>query len=289
MSTRLLSASPYLALTFLLATAACGDSDSDSEGGSGGAGGEGTTTVATTATKTSASVTSGTTQASTTSGMVDCSNPTEITVGKFTDLQSDGMFAAYGAVPAPDQGAADADRIQLELYGPPDFDGDLTGMFDLAAPGDDNYATCSRCVRLIVDAEGQAAGKIFFQLSGTMDIDPASTQLSGTIDATLTDVTLVEVEIDPDTFESTPVSGGECLHLATGTIDVVAPVVPATWTCDAEFYADGQCDCGCGAFDDLDCTDMTVGSCDFCDDMGSCSATACPGTIDPANNAVCTP
>lgn len=294
MSTRLYSARSFLALTFLVggvsALIACGDSDSDSEGGSGGAGGEGTTTVATTTTKaTTTTVTATTTtQTSTTSGMVDCSNPTEITADMWAHLQSDGTFGAYGAVPSPDGGAADPDRLQIEFYGPPDFDGDQTGMFDLAAAGDDNYATCSRCVRLIEDA-GSGAGRIFFQLSGTMDVDPASTQLEGTLTATLTDVLLVEVTIEEGTFVSTPVAGGECLHLATADIAVVPPMPPAGWTCDAEFYADGFCDCGCGAFDDLDCADMTIDSCEYCDATGSCSTEECPGTIDPANTIGCTP
>ncbi len=63
--------------------------------------------------------------------------------------------------------------------------------------------------------------------------------------------------------------------------------VPPEWTCSASYYdaLDG-CDCGCGATDP-DCADGTVGSCDYCDDAGSCSTTACPGTIDPANNALC--
>ena len=38
---------------------------------------------------------------------------------------------------------------------------------------------------------------------------------------------------------------------------------------------------------EVDCADATVGSCQYCADEGSCSTTDCPGTINPANNAVC--
>jgi hypothetical protein len=65
------------------------------------------------------------------------------------------------------------------------------------------------------------------------------------------------------------------------------PSVPAAWTCDDAYFFDGPCDCGCGV-QDPDCENNLVASCDYCDDMGSCSATACPGTINPTNNAACT-
>jgi hypothetical protein len=79
-----------------------------------------------------------------------------------------------------------------------------------------------------------------------------------------------------------------------GTIDpndnstCTVVVVPPTWTCDPTYYGDSLCDCGCGATD-VDCADMTVASCEYCDDTGSCSTDACPGTIDPNNNSTCTP
>lgn len=63
--------------------------------------------------------------------------------------------------------------------------------------------------------------------------------------------------------------------------------VPPEWACDSSYYAanDG-CDCGCGA-SDPDCADQSVGSCDYCAEAGSCSATECPGTINPADNSTC--
>ncbi len=63
---------------------------------------------------------------------------------------------------------------------------------------------------------------------------------------------------------------------------------PPAWTCDSFFWADGLCDCGCGALDVADCADSTVGSCDYCDDPGSCDPLGgCPGDIDPLDNSIC--
>jgi len=71
--------------------------------------------------------------------------------------------------------------------------------------------------------------------------------------------------------------------------------LPDAWKCPAEYYdedkagpTDKVCDCGCGVADP-DCADAKLATCNFCDDMGSCSKNACDmmPTIDPANNAVC--
>jgi len=63
-------------------------------------------------------------------------------------------------------------------------------------------------------------------------------------------------------------------------------VPPAGWTCSSFYYADGECDCGCGVVD-VDCKDDTADSCKFCAAFGACSGGECPGPIDPKNNAVC--
>ncbi|HTQ05676.1 MAG TPA: hypothetical protein VMI54_17560 [Polyangiaceae bacterium] len=63
--------------------------------------------------------------------------------------------------------------------------------------------------------------------------------------------------------------------------------VPSAWTCDPAFYDDGFCDCGCGALD-LDCPADDATDCEQCSDDGSCSTTACPGTIAPTDTAHCT-
>lgn len=248
-----------------------------STGGSGGAGGDPSTG--------GAGGTGGT------GGTGGGSNCIEITLGAFTE-DGDGDFAVYLSASTPSQGdAAVADRFGLELYSSaidPAFNGEDTGTFDLAAGADANYSTCSRCIRVVVDATAPTPGKVFFQSGGSIDIASATSPVEGNIDATLTDVTLVEVTIDPTTYVSTPVVGGECLHITMADFAVAPPMLPANWSCDPDYFNDGLCDCGCAAAD-VDCADALVGSCDYCDDVGSCSEdAACPGSIDPTNNAICT-
>ena len=62
---------------------------------------------------------------------------------------------------------------------------------------------------------------------------------------------------------------------------------PAGWLCAEYYYQDyHSCDCGCGIVDP-DCATPSSESCDWCNDMGSCSIQTCPGTIAPNDNANC--
>lgn len=211
---------------------------------------------------------------------------TQITLA---DLALDGIDANggyYGAEVSPNLGGPDADVFVALFYGPGagSFDGGLTGSFDLTMNGDDNFATCSRCL-LVGDGD-----RSYFQSQGTLVIESDSQQLTGYLNASVTGLRLVEVTIDPDTAASTPVPNGACLEIASADLDVgVAP--PAGWTCPAGYYGDGDCDCGCGATD-VDCAgDLTAAACQWCitSAAGGCSASAtCPSNIDPTNNAVCT-
>ena len=236
----------------------------------------------------STSSTSSSSNASTGTGSrADC---TETTLEAFKNyLLGDNSYAIYTSIASPNLGDPSSyDKLFFELYGSSvaaGLDGELKGTFDLSAGSDTNYATCSRCLFLIDDFSGM--NTYFFQQSGTMVIDATSDQLNGTIHGTLTDVTLVEVTIDSMGF-TTPVPGGACRHVATAAVTVVPAVAPAAWVCNPLDYGDGVCQCGCGAVD-IDCDDATLASCEHCDEIDSCSVDACPGTINPANNAVCTP
>lgn len=92
--------------------------------------------------------------------------------------------------------------------------------------------------------------------------------------------------------ESFPVegcSGGKKMHVDPSDNARCIVSVPAEWTCDRSYYDDGLCDCGCGALD-LDCAAKNdVSACDTCNDSGSCSPSACPGTIAPDDVARCAP
>lgn len=59
---------------------------------------------------------------------------------------------------------------------------------------------------------------------------------------------------------------------------------PEGWTCSTFQYADGYCDCGCGALD-IDCSDASIESCEAC---GNCG-TGCPGRVDPLDPTQCLP
>jgi hypothetical protein len=64
--------------------------------------------------------------------------------------------------------------------------------------------------------------------------------------------------------------------------------IPFTWDCATEAYGDGDCHCGCGA-PDPDCDSGELDDCEVCDAPGSCNGAECPGRIDEANTAKCSP
>lgn len=86
--------------------------------------------------------------------------------------------------------------------------------------------------------------------------------------------------------------GGCSIEGCPGPIDqennAICTGVPAAWTCHDRFYGDGLlCHCGCG-MRDPDCDSGEGDACERCNVEGSCSARACPGTINPNDNARCT-
>ncbi len=184
-------------------------------------------------------------------------------------------------------GGADADQFRVEFWGP------ATGTFDLASAGDnDNYVSCTQCVRVYEDTGDAPTGPQYFgdpqyfQTGGTMEVTASSTPLGGVVELTLTGVTLTEVTVDGGTAVSTPVPDGRCIEIADGTY--ATPMIDG-WDCDPQTYDAGDgCNCGCGLVDP-DCTDDTAASCDSCNDNGSCdtTGTGCPGLIDPVDNSIC--
>lgn len=211
----------------------CGDDGA----GTGGSGGDATTT-----TSGQTTTTSSTKSGSTTTGM----NPqcTEVTAPEFQRLISSVEPGFFFRSPVM-FGGADEDALNVEFYGDPL----PTGSIDLAAAPNDNYQTCTTCVLAAQDITLDGVAKYFFQSAGTIDLGattpPAAT---GSID-----VTMIEVTIDPDTYETTPVAGGECLHV---TGDLAFPVAPMEWTCDPLIYGDNEyCDCSDCGVADVDCTD----------------------------------
>ena len=215
-------------------------------------------------------------------------NCTPITFDQLYYDQDHG-FAEYAGVLSPSIGAAEDDGLFLQLY-PSATTTTWSGMVDLASAENSNYLTCSTCILVAkdIDTNGDPV-KWFYPSSGTVDFGSVSmdynTDFFGKIigDGAFTNVTLVEVTIDENTAESTPVVGGECL-----TITQPIQMDGAGWTCDPSYYDDGfYCDCGCGVVDP-DCADASIASCDFCDE--GCDSVVCDdpsSIINPTNNAVC--
>ena len=86
------------------------------------------------------------------------------------------------------------------------------GTYDLGSGSNTNYKTCSECVRITKNSN-----QFFFQKSGTLKItyfDDYYYSLSGTLSGQF-----IEVTINSDTYESTPVEGGECLEIQNASFD----------------------------------------------------------------------
>lgn len=219
-------------------------------------------------------------------GRVEPPGCEQFTVGEIVDfnLEDDGTFAsAVYKYAVSNLGSSLDDAIQFEFYDDDDdLDGELTGTFALGDDIDQNYETCARCVRVFQDADSTALVKTYFPISGTVTIDDTSRQMLGTPLVDYSDVTLVEVTIDETTNVSTPVIGGDCIHLDAYHQD--PPAIPAEWTCPVDFYYDADCDCGCGAYDPS-CSASYPNVCSFCALEGGCSTSCDDLAVD--DNAVC--
>lgn len=91
------------------------------------------------------------------------------------------------------------------------------GTYNLGSGANTNYRTCTECVMVYQDLTGNDYTKYFFQQSGTLQITKATTSnmgIAGTLSAKL-----VEVDIDANTLDSTPVSGGACVEIESGSFN----------------------------------------------------------------------
>ena len=108
------------------------------------------------------------------------------------------------------------DTLQVQLYQGGSFGGATApGEYNLNGT---NYADCGNCVRIDTGCNGQTCTKTFYGDVGTLEV----TQLdASTFSGILKGVELKEVTIDPQTYTSTPVAGGEvwCLDNVSFTAD----------------------------------------------------------------------
>jgi hypothetical protein len=126
-------------------------------------------------------------------------------------------FASYTAVPAPSLGTALPDSFDYEFYAPTGSPLP-TGLFNLTSQVNSNYVSCEQCLIVRQDKDAGTPTKYFFQNGGTININPMTPPGSAQISLTHQDVTLGEVTLDVNTFETTPVPDGECLQVVTDTI-----------------------------------------------------------------------
>ena len=126
----------------------------------------------------------------------------------------------------------------------------VAGSYDLAEGSNKSYLDCTECVRVWQDHDNKNKVKIFFQESGTLVISEVdkNNQIKGTLSAKL-----VEVTVDPDTREATPVEGGECIAIENWAFDS-DNCVPE---CDGKICGDNGCGgiCGDGCSKDEYCNE----------------------------------
>jgi hypothetical protein len=86
-----------------------------------------------------------------------------------------------------------------------------------------NYATCAVCPRVFTDCTTEACeDQQFYATGGTVTL----TQVSPNLVYSVSNITLVEVTVDPGTFESTPVPGGCSTTITSASFDATVTNTP---------------------------------------------------------------
>lgn len=198
---------------------------------------------------------------------------TEITIQGVTVLDpSYAYIFSYGYTPnTGDTNLPDEGWIEF-------WSNESTGTFDLSVDPDDSYATCEHCVRVFEDIDqDNNIARQYFQSSGTMEITDATDLLNGVSAGSLTDVTLVEVTIDPNTYESTPVADGSCLHISSFQWDTTPSVGTDCQTGES---------CGAGAVCSVETELCALSECSTSDDCAD-TTDHCLAQSDPATAGAC--
>ena len=90
------------------------------------------------------------------------------------------------------------------------------GNYDLSIGENDNYAYCKQCVSVFIGSTNGEDEKVYFQEFGNMEITTGNAE-EGSSAGNITNIKLIEVTIDFDTFKSTPVEGGGCIKIEMGS------------------------------------------------------------------------
>lgn len=138
-----------------------------------------------------------------------------------------------------------------------------TGTIELGVAPNRDLATCRGCVFVAQDvadplAPLTSADALYFQVAGKLTIaaapDPA-TGYPGRFVGKVKDATLVRVSVDAG-GSSTPVPGGDCLHLAQVAIDSTG------WAADCSAPADAPSNGACADPAPGHCNPVTDAGCD---------------------------
>lgn len=119
---------------------------------------------------------------------------------------------------ARDVDRAPFDELQILSYQAAPYHGPTTpGSYTLDGS---NYADCALCVLMVTDCNNNyQCDQVFFVDQGTLDVEAFGAQ-GGNFKAVLRDAVFLEVTIDPSTYETTPVPGGESWCIDEIDIDV---------------------------------------------------------------------
>jgi len=151
----------------------------------------------------------------------DSSDPTDAnacTYDGFSAILAQASFQPeydFAAIEAFSGEIQPYDILSLEFYGG-DFGGP-TGPGSFPIDGS-NYADCGLCVLVYQGFEGNDAATYFFATEGGVEITAWDAN-AGTISGSLTNAILKEVTIDPQSYQSTPVAGGETWCIPGITLD----------------------------------------------------------------------
>ena len=146
-----------------------------------------------------------------------CDNNGFTAVSESATYYTGSQYLVYGALSSA---SAPKDQMIIEIdqsSGP-----STPGTYTLT---DENYADSVLSVLIYADCDGSMnCSKIFLADSGTLDITSIG-GVGSTFAGTLSNVNMVEVTIDPGTFVSTPVPGGQtwCITSYPFSAEIVAP------------------------------------------------------------------
>lgn len=105
----------------------------------------------------------------------------------------------------------------LSYPGDPYYGPDSPGNYSING---NNYADCSLCLLIYAGCDDTTCQAMFFADAGSVTFN-TNADVNQDFSATLTDVVFREVNIDGDTYESTPVNGGDTWCVSSLTLSAL--------------------------------------------------------------------